>query len=280
MNLYSRTRPALVLAAMLCLSLPVLASDVTPKDVLPKADDILKKAMARAKIEKDRKDDEKWAPTHRNINEKLAKDGTVEETIESLYQPVMISGKVYSRQVAKNGKPLDADEQKKEAEREKKFREHIAKPSKKSDDDDEDDVEFDEALIAKYNFAVVKLDAVGGRKAYELTFLPRPGVKLAEKRRMDRILNRLEGHVWFDAETFALVKLDMHLTEPTTLMAGLGSVRSLDFLMELMQVSPDVFAPSQLTIAFEGRKLFSAMRVKQKAYFSEYRKVSELAQIQ
>ena len=95
---------------------------------------------------------------------------------------------------------------------------------------------------------------------------------------MDRILNRLEGRIWIDSESYALLKVDMHLTEPTTLMVGLGSVRSLDFLLELALVAPDVFAPKEMMISFEGRRLFSSMRVKQKAYFSDYRKVSELAE--
>jgi hypothetical protein len=267
-----RFRTKFIVAAIACLTvLPLSATEA-----LPKAEEVLKKAVARAKWEKETKLDEQWAPSQRSIQQKLNKDGSVEESSERQYQPVLIQGKVFSRLVTKDGKPLSADDQKKEAEREKKFRERLAKDAKKSDDD-EDEVEFDEALIARYNFAVIKQEPVGGRLAYELTFLPRPG-KLPEKKRMDRILNRLEGHVWLDAETYALVKLDMHLTEPTTLMAGLGSVRSLDFLMELAQVAPNVFAPKELAIAFEGRKLFSGMRVKQKAYFSDYRKVSELAE--
>ncbi len=70
----------------------------------------------------------------------------------------------------------------------------------------------------------------------------------------------------------------MHLTEPTTLMAGLGSVRSLDFLIEMMQVAPDVLVPKEVVTAFEGRQLFKSMRVKQRGYFTDYRRVSELAE--
>ncbi len=266
----------LVLAA----ALSTLAAVPLPaSEPLPKADEILRKAVARAQWEKKAGLEQQWAATQRSVQEKLAKDGRVEETTERLFQPVSVQGKAYSRLIAKNGKPLSADDQKKEAERERKFREALAKKAKDPEaDDDDDDVDFDEALISRYNFAVVRQDSVGGRAAYELTFLPRPGVKLPEKKRMDRILNRLEGHVWIDSETYALVKLDMHLTEPTTLMAGLGSVRSLDFLVEMALVAPDVFAPTQLTISFEGRRLFSGMRVKQKAHFSDYRKVSELAE--
>lgn len=266
---------ALVLAASLFLLPPVRAF---ASDPLPKADEVLKKVIERAKWEKATKLEDQWASSHHSISEKLNKDGAVEEKTERLTQPVLIQGKVYSRVVSKNGKPLTADDQKKEAEREKKFRESLDKKKDKDDDDDDDDVELDESLIARYNFAVIKQEPLGDRKAFMMTFLPRPGVKLPEKKKMDKLLNRLEGRIWIDSETYALLKVDMHLTEPTTLMAGLGSVRSLDFMIELSQVAPNVFAPKEVNVSFEGRQLFKFMRVKQKGYFTDYRKITELAE--
>lgn len=259
------------------LLLPAAASD------LPPASDVLTKAIARARWVDEQKLDAGWASTRRSIEQKLNKEGQVEETTERLSQPVLIQGKVYSRLVAKNGKPLSADDLKKEAEREKKFREALAKPKKadnkdKKDKDDDDDIELNQELIARYHFTVIKREPVGDRAAFMLTFLPKTGVKLPEKKRMDRLLNRLEGRVWIDSENYSLLKVDMHLTEATTLMGGLGSVRSLDFLIEMYQVAPDVFVPREVATTFEGRQLFKSMRVKQRGYFTDYRRVSELAE--
>lgn len=272
------TIPSL-LAVSLLLSLPSFAAEN-----LPRADEVLKKVIQRAQWEKEHRQDDRWAGTRRSIQQKLNKEGAVEETNERHYEPVLIQGKVYSRLVSRNGKPLVGDDLKKEAQREKKFRDSLAKPRKpaQKNADDDDDIELNEELVARYIFTVIGEETVAGRGAYVLTFLPRPGAKLPEKRRMDKVLNRLEGKVWIDAATYALVKVDMHLTEPTTLMGGLGSVRSLDFLLEMMPVAsaPDapVFLPRQLEISFEGRQLFKGMRVKQKAYFTDYRRVSELAE--
>jgi len=266
-----------LLAASLLLCVPALAAES-----LPKADEVLKKVIERARWEKQHREDDRWAGTQRSIQQKLNKEGAVEESNERHYEPVLIQGKVYSRLVARNGKPLTGDDLKKEAQREKKFRESLAKPKKPAKDDDDDDVELNEELVARYIFTVIAEEPVATRRAFVLTFLPRPGAKLTEKRRMDKVLNRLEGKVWIDAATYALVKVDMHLTEPTTLMGGLGSVRSLDFLLEMMPLASDpgtpVFLPRQLEISFEGRQLFKGMRVKQKAHFTDYRRVSELAE--
>ncbi|HUS18329.1 MAG TPA: hypothetical protein VMZ25_01650 [Terriglobales bacterium] len=264
--------PAIIGALLLCLTF----LHASTSDPLPKADEVLKQAIERAQWQDKNKLDRQWAGTQRSINQKLNKEGHVEETVERMFQPVLVQGKPFARLISKNGKPLSGDDQKKEAEREKKFRENVSKPNKA--DDDDDDVELNEELISRYNFNVIRRDQVGDRPAFLLTFLPRPNVKLPEKRKMDRILNRLEGQVWFDAQNYSLLKVDMHLTEPTTLMGGLGSIRSLDFLIEMMQVAPDVVLPREVSISFEGRQLFKSMRVKQKGYFTDYRKVSELAE--
>lgn len=269
-------RPTVIAVLMLScmLTLPLAASDA-----LPKADEVLQQAIERAKWEREHKVGEDWVSAKRNVDQKLNKEGEVEETTERFYEPVLIQGKPFSRLVAKNGKPLSDDDRKKEAERERKFRENLNKAAKQSKaEDDDDDVELNEELIRRYNFTVIRREAVGERIAFLLTFLPRAGVKLPEKKHMDRILNRLEGQVWIDAQNYALLKVDMHLTEPTTLMAGLGSVRSLDFLIELMPVAPDVLVPRRLALSFEGRQLFKSVRVKQTGDFTDYRRLSELAE--
>ena len=75
-----------------------------------------------------------------------------------------------------------------------------------------------------------------------LTFLPKTGVKLPEKKRMDRLLNRLEGRAWIDSENYSLLKVDMHLTEPTTLMGGLGETSAASISLLKWCRSPRTFS--------------------------------------
>jgi hypothetical protein len=244
------------------------AADTAP---LPTPDEVLGKAIARAKIEKDRDLDDRYGFTQRTLEEKFDKTGKLDERIERLYRTVSVEGKPFRRLVEKNGAPPTADDLKKEAEREKKFRERARKQeTKKREADDEDDVELDQALIARYRFHVLRREPVGRREAYVLSFLPRSGEKLPEKRRVDRLLNRLEGMVWLDTTTYSLLKVDMHLTEPASFIGGVANVRRLDFVLEMTEVFPDYFAPKGINIALEGRRLFSNMNVKQSSVFSDY----------
>ncbi|MBI2683660.1 MAG: hypothetical protein HYX26_10705 [Acidobacteriales bacterium] len=254
----------------LLLALPSTAQE--PHKPLPNAEEVVKKVIAREE-QADKREEAKpgYLFAQRSIEEKLDKSGAVTERNDRLYQATLIDGHIYLKPVEKNGKPLTGEDAKKEEEREKKFRERIKKPLTQKKDDD--DIRLNEELVSRYQFHVIGRERVNDREAFVLTFLPRTNVKLPEKRRMDKILNRLEGKVWVDTEAFALLKVDMHLTEPTSLAGGLGSVRSLDFLIELFAVDPDTFVPKEVRVAFEGRKLFTGMHVKQTATYSDYRKI-------
>jgi hypothetical protein len=254
--------------------LPVLvlfASAAHTSDIpaLPSAHEILSKAVDRAKCEKETHIDDRYGFTQRTVEEKLDKAGNPEERTERVYRTVLIEGKPFRRLIEKNGAPLSAGDLKKEAEREKKFREHLRK-QKKPDDDGDEDVEFDNALISRYQFHVLRKEPLGARQAYVLSFLPKTGTKLPDKKRIDRVLNRLEGMVWIVAKAYSMLKLDMHLTEPTSFIGGIANVRKMDFFLEQAEVFPDYVAPTALNIALEGRRLFSNMNVKQSAVFSDY----------
>lgn len=266
-----------LLLATLLLAHPFLFPQSEPAAKLPSSDEVMKKAVARAKYEKDKKQEDRFAFTQLSVSEELDKNGKVKERNQYTHQVVLVEGRPYQRLVEKNGKPLTGDDLKKEAEREKKFRESIAKPPKKNDDDD-DDLDLTEDVVARFQNHVIGKEEVSGRTAYKVTFLPRSDIKLPEKKRMDRFINRLEGTMWLDAETFALLKLDMHLTEPVSILGVMANIRQLDLRMLQAMVAPDVFAPQEIEMRIDGRKLFSAMRLHQTVQFKDFRPLSGPAQ--
>jgi hypothetical protein len=262
--------------AILLLAAGSAASE-EPARPLPPADELVQRVLAREEqVDKRLQRSPRYLFTQHSREERLDKDGAVTERTERVYRARLIDGQVYLRLEEKDGQPLRGEDAKKEAEREKKFRERMRRAGADRKDDD-DEVRLNEELVSRYQFHVIGREPVGGREALVVTFLPRTNVKLPERRRMDKILNRLEGRVWVDAETYSLVKVDMHLTEPTTLAGGLGAVRSLDFQIELFAVDPETFVPKELRMAFEGRKLFRGMRVKQTATYTDYHTIETAA---
>src|SRR5690349_3291872 len=106
----------------------------------------------------------------RNRVEVLDAHGSVKERTEKVYQQVFIDGEPFSKWVEKNGRPLTEEDQKREAEREKRFRQTVAE-RKQNNAKGDDDLPFNEELLGKYKFEIVDRVTVKGRSALVATFV-------------------------------------------------------------------------------------------------------------
>ena len=239
--------------------------------------EILSKVVARAKLEKDQRHDERFYATNHNISDSYNAKGEVTEHNDRLMKPFLMEGKVFYRVVEKDGKPLTDDEKKKQVEREGKIRERFKQPPKPTKKEEED-FEIDDELMARFQFTMIGQEEVDGRKAYVLAFLPKTNVKLPEKKMVDKMINRLTGKIWVDTQLYAITKLDIHLTEPTSFYIGLGNLRALDMTLVQAEVAPGVFNAAEQNVSFEARQLFKTMRMKQHTVSTDYRKKSDLTE--
>jgi hypothetical protein len=236
---------------------------------------LMQRVIERVKWEKESKLDLRYSWQQDRVVEKYDQDGNIQDRTELLFD-VMPAGDTTSyHMLKKNGRVLSGDEQKKEEDKEAKSSASL-KNTKKSAKDES--VTLDEELVSRFNIAYAGEEAVGGRKAYVLSVAPRPG-PLPEKRRLDRILNRLRGKVWIDQGTYALSKVDMTLTEPVTFLIGLGAVRALHFVVEMSAVEQGVLVPHQTWVEYDSRVFFSNSRVHQHSVYSDYRPVPAVAEL-
>jgi hypothetical protein len=125
------------LIPLLLLSFPLFAADALSKE------EILKKILEKAKQNEERV---KQFGYYQSTNQKKMKDGKVTKVEARLYRITWIQNQPYLELLKFNGKDLDADGRKKEADRRAKF---IKSLSKKDDDDDE--ITWDD-LYVKYDF--------------------------------------------------------------------------------------------------------------------------------
>jgi len=75
-------------------------------------------------------------------------------------------------------------------------------------------------LAARYTFELQGREIIEGRPAFVVAFQP-VGGKLPAPTLKDRFLNKAAGRVWVDEEEFALVKVDVHLTDSVSVVGGL-----------------------------------------------------------
>lgn len=264
-----------VALALLLLSRATAVADT--KD-LPRAEDVIRKAIERAKWSDAQKFDGKFTYTQRTTVDELDSKEKVKKHEVRLYHVLPIEGEPYARLMEKDGRALAASEQKQEQEREQKFRQRQAeRKRKKAEKKDNEDVKFDENLAAKYHFEVTGRETLNGRPALVLTFEPR-SKDLPARRKIDRLLNHVAGRVWIDEQDSELVRVDLHLAENVTAWGGLlASVRKFFLRFEQSKVDDTAWLPSFVDGYVDGRILVRSLHLKIRQENSNFRRVTPAA---
>jgi hypothetical protein len=256
----------------LCIALPLCASGMlfaAPASSELTAEQIVQAAVQRAQ----------WAGTsnpQRNYNydktsivEELDGKGRVKSRKEKFLQ--FESGVGTLKELKVDGKPATLPEVKKQEAQTISDRQHIA-PSKTTRRDDNWCQYLTGELISRYNFVLVGSEEIGGRAAYVLTFEPKND-HLPVKEMTDRLINRLAGKVWVDANQFEVAKAEIRLLDEVSLWGGLiAALRKFSFNVERTPVDKDVWMNQATKMELEGRKLFDTMRMRIKSESGNFRR--------
>ena len=192
-----------------------------------------------------------------DINDK----GKVEERKEKSYLMIPIAGALYQRLIQANGKPLSEKERKQEEEKERKFRQRLtqSQPARMSD---KQRIVLGRELVSRFQFTLEGRETVEGRPAYVLAFASKAGT--AEKKVDDRVMNRLAGKLWIDAQEFEMAKIEFRLTEKVSIGWGgiLASLQKFAFTLTRTRVAEGVWFNRLFSGDIEGRKILGTMRLK------------------
>ncbi|MDP9267090.1 MAG: hypothetical protein M3P27_02035 [Acidobacteriota bacterium] len=274
---YKRQMRKFLIAVLLFPLFPLLPltamAQAAPAPRQPDLRDLMQHVIQRAQWEKENKLDTRYRWRQNRVVEKYDQDGNIQDRTELLFEVIPAADKTTYHMLAKNGRPLSGGEQKAEEDKEAKSTASL-KNTKQSAKDQS--VAIDADLLSRFTFAYAGEEAVAGRKAYVLSFTPKPG-PLPETRRMDRVLNHLRGQVWVDQQTYAVSKVDMALTEPVKYFAGLGVVRSMHLKIEMTALDKNVMVPQQTWVEYDARALFTNTKVHQHSVYSSYQPLTTTA---
>ncbi len=132
---------------------------------------------------------------------------------------------------------------------------------------------LDEALVRRFVYESAGEEMVAGRRTLVLSFEPVPGAKDSGEV-ADRLLARLHGRMWIDAEEFELVKVESHLKSPLSVLGGLAaSLTRIDLLIVRERLSPGVWTNRKLLTYAEGRKLLSSLRMRMQVDQEDFREL-------
>jgi hypothetical protein len=118
---------------------------------------------------------------------------------------------------------------------------------------DRNDFLLNPNLLNRFEFTLAGRELINGRPALMVDFQPKSGV-LPEQSIKDRFINRTAGRVWVDEQDYALVKVDLHLTQRVNVFGGLvGAVWKCTYSFDRARTDDGFWFVRHVDWHLEGR---------------------------
>lgn len=232
--------------------------------------DIILRALERAVWYEEHNVDARYRARMTKEVRRFDGDGEVRERDVGDYEVAPIDGAPFERRLTIDGRPLNDEERGREDEREAEFREEQRRLREREEDGEEDEnaIVFDEDLVARYLFTLEGEEPFRNRPSYRIAFEPRPG-RLPVRRRIDYALNKAQGRVWIDRDTYEPARVEFELIDRVRLWWGvIGSIQHARGSLDRSPVMGDVWARIQFESYSDVRVLFRRTR---RAEFRQWR---------
>jgi hypothetical protein len=183
--------------------------------------------------------------------------------------------------LAKDGKPLEGDEQKKEDQRfSKEFDEARKKQAELANDPkkQQKEAERDEAQISDFlsaeNFTNPRREIFRGQEVIVFDFGPNPDYK--PKNMVQTLVQKLVGVIWVDEQARDVARLEARFSDNFKIGGGLVASLSKgsNFVFEQTLVNNEVWLPSYDEVHAAARLVFVKVKANQIDRYSDYKKFS------
>jgi hypothetical protein len=213
--------------------------------------------------------------------EKLSSNGEVSSHSVKDYDIFYAGEDEIRHLLAKDGKPLEGDEKKKEDQRfskefdaaKKKQAELANDPKKQQKEDERDQAQISDFLSAE-NFTNPRREIFRGQEVIVFDFGPNPDYK--PKNMMENLVQKLVGVIWVDEQARDVVRLEARFSD--NFKIGGGLVASLSkgstFVFEQTLVNNEVWLPSYDEVHAAARLVFVKVKANQIDRYSDYKKFS------
>ena len=188
--------------------------------------------------------------------------GEVAEETRVEWESIPIDGARFSRRLAIDGRSLTEEERTRETEREAAFRErlHRLRAGEIEPEQNENQIIFDEELVARYELTLDGEEPLRNRPSYRIAFAPRDG-DLPVRRQIERALNKTRGRIWVDRETHEIARIEFELIDRVRLWWGLiGTIHRFRGSLDRGPVLDGIWANLQSESYSDVRFFFSRSR--------------------
>ncbi len=235
----------------------------------PSIDEIVRRAVARAKEAETLSAQTGYTYTKVSVTDQIDGRGHIKDHKEKVYQVALQGGAMRVKLLGVNGHaPTEAD-LKKQAENQMSIRQVLGEP--KSTTDAARDNFLTPELAARFDFRLLGQTDVNGRPTYKIGFQPKNPEPVVH-RLVDRLLNRISGTIWIDAQEYEVAQAQLRLQSEVDLLGGVaGCLKKLAYTVVRTRVADGIWLNQTSTGDFEGRKLLDPMRVKMKTQTSNFK---------
>jgi hypothetical protein len=187
---------------------------------------------------------------YREVIQQQRRNGRKGETRE--YDVFWLRGVQVHRLVRKDGKDLDAEEQRKESERIDKDVAKALERKRKADAEgkETDSQGREEVTVSRFlelgTFSHPRRESLNGRSTIVIEYAGNPNVKT--RNRMESVIRDLAGTIWIDEQDRAIARVEGRFADSFKIGAGLvmSIHKGTTFSMQQIKVNNEVWLPSRI----------------------------------
>ncbi|MGA8034591.1 MAG: hypothetical protein WA823_17615 [Candidatus Acidiferrales bacterium] len=219
---------------------------------------------------------------HLNVEEqRFDSKGDVSSRTVKDYDLFFIGDNEVRRLLAKDGKPLEDDEKKKEDQRfskefdelKKKQADFESDPKKQAKQEERDDEQISDFLRAE-SFTNPRREIFRGHEVIVFDFAANPDYK--PRNLNEQIAQKLGGVVWVDEEARDVARLEARFVDSAKIGGGLvGSLsKGSNLVIEQAKVNDEIWLPTYAEVHASARLAFLKFKANEIDRYSEYKKFS------
>jgi hypothetical protein len=206
--------------------------------------------------------------------------GTVQKVESRTHEVLILYGRPYRRLIAKDGKPLPPDEDRKErgkmdkeiSRREKESAKEKEKRTQEESRNLRQQREILREVADAFEFQVLGEEEVDGFATWVIQAEPLPGYRPRSKE--TKILPNFRGRLWITKDEYRWVRVDAEVVRRISIglvLARLNPGTTVDF--EQRRVHDEIWMPSQVHVRAVGRlALLKKFNAEVLVTYSDYRK--------
>jgi hypothetical protein len=183
-------------------------------------------------------------------------NGKLKKTESSTNEVLILAGRPYEKEIAKNDKPLPEHDARKEQEKMDKElvkREHMSASDRaKVEKEREEERAYLREIPDAFRFRLAGEENISGQPAWVIEAEPKPGYQVKDSKA--KVLAKVRGKFWITQHDNRWVKIQAEAIEP--LSFGLGLFRIAPggaFTFEQKRVNDEVWLPTHILIRGDAR---------------------------